>query len=116
MYTGGFHNRVYHWLNGTQPWWRIVKDYISLHQNTVVNYIVTRMILWIFLGTERRTISRASMWWQKQGGSILHVFHVAGTRMKEFGVDGLSKGDLPEGIFKGGNPLQYFPFDKSIWG
>ena len=36
--------------------------------------------------------------------------------MKEFGVDWLSRGDLPEGIFKGGNALQYFPFDKSIWG
>ena len=53
---------------------------------------------------------------QRGGGVIVHVFHVAGTRMKEFGVGGLSRGDLPEGIFKGGNPLQYFPFDKSIWG
>ena len=35
--------------------------------------------------------------------------------MKECGVDGLSRGDLLEGILKGGDPLKYFPFDKSVW-
>ena len=43
------------------------------------------------------------------------MFHVAGARIKECEVDGLSRGYLLEGILKGVNPLQYFPFDKSVW-
>lgn len=42
-------------------------------------------------------------------GFILHVIHVAGSRMKESGVDGLSRGDLLEGVMAG-NPIgKYIP-------
>jgi len=40
---------------------------------------------------------------------ILHVIHVAGTRMIECGVDGLSRGDTKEGIMGGTNILHFIP-------
>ena len=42
-------------------------------------------------------------------GIIIHFIHVAGTRMITQGTDGLSRGDLGEGIMKGGNMLSYIP-------
>lgn len=30
---------------------------------------------------------------QRRTGSVIHVIHIAGTRMKECGIDGLSRGD-----------------------
>ena len=45
-------------------------------------------------------------------GSILHVIHIAGTRMKEAGIDGLSRGDLLEGMMKGAHPLEFIPLDE----
>ena len=48
------------------------------------------------------------------GGAILHVIHVAGTRMKESGIDGLSRGDMLEGMLKGEEPLQFLPINKSV--
>ena len=35
------------------------------------------------------------------GGFKLHVIHVAGTRMKHWGVDGLSRGNTLEGLMAG---------------
>lgn len=32
------------------------------------------------------------------GGMIIHVIHIAGTRMKASGIDGLSCGDFLEGM------------------
>ena len=42
-------------------------------------------------------------------GIIIHFIHVAGTRMILQGTDGLSRGDLGEGIMNGGNMLSYIP-------
>ena len=46
-------------------------------------------------------------------GCIFHVIHVAGTRMKQSGVDGLYQGDLLEGVMTGQNPLEFFPMNDS---
>lgn len=40
---------------------------------------------------------------------ILHVVHVAGTRIKHWGIDGLSRGDFEEGLLGGNGPLSYIP-------
>ena len=45
-------------------------------------------------------------------GAIIHVIHVAGTRMKEAGVDGLSRGDFLQGIMAGNHPLEYLPLNE----
>ena len=45
------------------------------------------------------------------GGVILHVIHVAGTRMKESGIDGLSRGDMLDGMLKGEEPLKFLPIN-----
>ena len=42
---------------------------------------------------------------------IVHVIHVAGTRMKELGIDGLSIGDFLEGVMAGKMPLEILPLD-----
>ncbi len=49
---------------------------------------------------------------KRDGGFILHVIHIAGKRMKATGVDGLSRGDLSEGILAGVNPFSYLPFNQ----
>lgn len=49
---------------------------------------------------------------QRSGALKLHVIHIAGTRMKEWGVDGLSRGDLLEGMMAGNDPLSYIPLHK----
>ena len=46
---------------------------------------------------------------QRDGGLQLHVIHVAGTRMKAWGVDGLSRGDLMEGMMAGKDALSFIP-------
>ena len=38
---------------------------------------------------------------ERDGGFILHVLHISGKRMKASGVDGLSRGDLTEGMMAG---------------
>ncbi len=48
---------------------------------------------------------------ERDGGFILHVIHISGKRMKATGVDGLSRGDLTEGILAGADPLSYLPFN-----
>ena len=44
-------------------------------------------------------------------GAILHVIHIAGTRMMESGIDGLSRGDFLTGIMKGRDPLEFVPLN-----
>ena len=46
---------------------------------------------------------------ERDTGSKLHVIHVAGTRMKSWGVGGLSRGDLMERIMAGKDPLSFIP-------
>jgi hypothetical protein len=46
-------------------------------------------------------------------GLVLHLIHVAGTRMKDQGTDGLSRGDLLEGVMKGNDFLNYIPIHRS---
>lgn len=40
------------------------------------------------------------------------VYHISGERMKRIGVDGLSRGDMYEGVLAGGDPLDYVPFNE----
>ena len=42
-------------------------------------------------------------------GFILHIIHMAGTRMKILGIDGLSRVDILEGMITGQNPLDFIP-------
>ena len=50
---------------------------------------------------------------ERKHGCIIHVVHVAGTRMKASGVDGLSRGDLLEGIMKGKDPWSFVPINRN---
>ena len=43
----------------------------------------------------------------QDGALILHVIYVAGTHMKAWGVDGLSRGDLLDGMMAGENRLSF---------
>ena len=43
----------------------------------------------------------------------LHLIHVAGTRMIEQGTDGLSRGEVLEGVMKGNSMLKYIPLNRS---
>ena len=43
---------------------------------------------------------------------ILHVIHVAGTHMKAWGVDGLSRDDILEGMMAGEDPLSFIPLSE----
>ena len=45
----------------------------------------------------------------RKGELIVHVIHIAGTRMKAMGVDGLSRGDLLDGMMAGQDPLSFVP-------
>jgi hypothetical protein len=49
---------------------------------------------------------------QRDGGFVLHVIHISGKRMKASGVDGLSRGDLTEGMMAGRDPLSCIPFNQ----
>jgi hypothetical protein len=46
-------------------------------------------------------------------GMVLHIVHVAGTRIIAQGTDGLSRGDLLEGVMKGIPFLSYVPLHLS---
>ena len=48
---------------------------------------------------------------EREAGCIIHVIHIAGSRMKVSGIDGLSRGDMFEGIMKGESPLHFIPLD-----
>eukprot|EP00985_Skeletonema_marinoi_P028317 scaffold24532_cov80-Skeletonema_marinoi.AAC.2 len=49
---------------------------------------------------------------ERETGCIIHVIHIAGTRMKFAGVDGLSRCDFMEGIMAGKNPWGCVPLNK----
>jgi hypothetical protein len=49
---------------------------------------------------------------ERDGGFILHVLHISSKRMKALGVDGLSRGDLTEGMMAGEDPLLFIPLDR----
>jgi hypothetical protein len=44
---------------------------------------------------------------------LIHLIHVAGTRMIGQGSDGLSRGDFTEGVMSGKSMISYVPLDKS---
>ena len=46
-------------------------------------------------------------------GCIIHVIHIAGSRMIEQGTDGLSRGDVNEGIMKGKLMTSFIPLNQS---
>ena len=46
------------------------------------------------------------------GDLILHVIYVAGTCMKALGLEGLSRGDLLEGMMEGEDPLTFILLTK----
>ena len=48
----------------------------------------------------------------RDGGPQLHVIHVTGTQMKELGGDGLSRGDLMEGMMARKDTLSFIPLSK----
>ena len=50
---------------------------------------------------------------QMEGDFVIHMYHIAGTRMIECGVDGLSRGDKSEGIMQGVDLLTFLPLHKS---
>ena len=43
----------------------------------------------------------------------IQLIHVAGTRMQSQGTDGLSRGEMYEGVMRGDSMLGYIPLDKS---
>jgi hypothetical protein len=51
---------------------------------------------------------------QRRSGCIIHVIHIAGTRMKAAGIDGLSRGDLLEGMMQSTtDPWRFVPLAQS---
>ena len=48
-------------------------------------------------------------------GIKIHFIHVAGTRMIVQGTDGLSRGDLSEGVMKGMDMLSFIPLHLSVF-
>jgi hypothetical protein len=46
------------------------------------------------------------------GAFVLHIIHISGKRLKASGVDGLSRGDLTEGMMAGRDPLSFIPFNR----
>lgn len=50
---------------------------------------------------------------EMQGNLVLHVIHIAGTRMIEEGADGGSRGDLNQGAMAGRSILEYVPLHLS---
>ena len=54
------------------------------------------------------------LWRLQMGGDFtLNVYHVAGTRMIECGIDGLSRGDKTEGIARGISVFKFIPIHLS---
>ena len=46
---------------------------------------------------------------ERDGGFKIHLIHVAGTRMKSWGIDGLSRGNLMEGMMAEEDLLSFIP-------
>jgi hypothetical protein len=49
---------------------------------------------------------------ERDGSFVLHIIHISGKRMKALGMDGLSRGDLTEGMMAGCDSLLVVPFNK----
>ena len=49
---------------------------------------------------------------ERDGDFILHVLHISGKRMKATGVNGLSRGNLTEGMLAGADPFSVLPFNR----
>ena len=49
---------------------------------------------------------------ERKTGCVLHVVHIAGTRMKAAGIDGLSRQDFVEGMMGGVSPWEYIPLNE----
>jgi hypothetical protein len=50
---------------------------------------------------------------EMEQGAAIHVIHVAGERMKAQGTDGVSRGQLREGVAAGANLLDFVPLNQS---
>ena len=50
-----------------------------------------------------------------KGELILHVVHIAGTRMIKMGIDGLSRGDTHEGVASGTNMVEFMDLHKDAF-
>ena len=50
-----------------------------------------------------------------KGDLILHVIHIAGTRMIKMGIDGLSRGDNHEGVAAGKNMVEFMDLHLSAF-
>lgn len=50
---------------------------------------------------------------EMRSGGILHMVHVAGTRMMEQGTDGLSRGVLNEGVMRGDSMFKFIDIARS---
>ena len=48
-------------------------------------------------------------------GTRIHIIHIAGTRMIAQGTDGLSRGNLSEGVLTGQNLLSFIPISQSAF-
>jgi len=47
------------------------------------------------------------------GGCAIHIVHIAGSRMISQGTDGLSRGDVNEGVMQGRQMLSFVPLNQS---
>ena len=54
-----------------------VDTYVSLHQNTVAQYIATRPIMDLCLAAKRRPGPRVAIWWWEQEGLYLEGMRTA---------------------------------------
>jgi hypothetical protein len=51
---------------------------------------------------------------EMEGKIVIHVIWFAGTRMKDQGTDGLSRGDLTGGVMVGDRFLKHIPLNKTV--
>ena len=51
---------------------------------------------------------------ERKSEAVLHVMHISGTRMKASGINGLSLGDMMEGMLRSGDdPMTYVPLNEA---
>ena len=124
VYSAGSWSRD---CGGESSNWREAENLTRKVEEMAAKGILTEKELWIFTdnwtyeGTffkgystsEKLTgiIFRLRMV-ERRTGCIIHVVHIAGTRMKEAGIDGLSRQDFVEGIMGGANPWSYIPLNE----
>ena len=51
---------------------------------------------------------------QMNGNMILYLIHIAGTRMIDCGIDGLSRGVTNDGVMAGNHLLDFVPLNKKF--